>query len=234
MALVTDWPDLVNRDQLAQWSARQCSSLGGERFQATLDDMADLVRRDGLIEPGASYRSYGLLGSGKSTVLLEGGGEITGAPAAAAIMEEADALVAAVATIGGGLEAKVSALFAQNQILNAYALEEIGVAALFELSTSVANLIAAEAKAGGLEASSALFPGNDGFDLAQQRTVFELAEGGAIGMGVTDGAMLHPVKSSSMVFGLGKSMPRWDSTKDCESCKAREKCRYRRQDPAAA
>ncbi len=234
MPLITDWPNLVSRDQLAQWSARQCSALGGDRFQAALDDIADLVRTEELIEPRASYRTYGVLSADDKSIRLEGGGRLDDAPAAAGIMTDAQSLVAAVVTIGERLEAKASSLFAQNQVLTAYALEEIGVAALFELSTSLASVIGAEAKTTGLEASSALFPGNEGFAMREQKTVFELAAGEAIGMRITNGAMLFPVKSASMIIGLGRSMPRWDSTKDCETCKAREKCRYRRQERAAA
>ena len=234
MPVVTDWPELVNLERLSQWSARRCASLGRDRFADALETMLAVARADELIQPRAAYRSLEVDEIGDSWLRLQNGRVIERAPALATVMAGAPSLVVALTTIGERLEHEVSALFSRKQAVKALALEEIGVAALFELSTALSGLVAGEARALGLQTSSPLFPGDEGIDLGHQKTVFELAGGGDIGLRLSGAGMLYPVKSASMVMGLGARMPRWDRTRDCAVCKAREKCRYRQREQAAA
>lgn len=234
MPVLTDWPELVNAERLAGWTARRCSSRGAERLGDAIGAMLEVVRADGLIQPSAAYQSFEVAECGDDWVRLQNGVVIEQAPALAVVAARARSLVAAVTTIGERLEAEVSLLFSRKHALKALALEGIGVAAQFELSTALGGVVAGDAQALEMETSSAFFPGNDGFDLSQQKTVFELAGGGGIGMRLSAGGMLHPVKSGSLIFALGENMPRWDRTRDCAACRAREKCRYRRRDLEAA
>lgn len=233
MPKIADWPDLISADQIIQWSSRQCSPMNGDRFAEASHAMLELAKNEELIQPVAAYQSYGVSNIGDDWVRLESGDEICQAQVVAGVMAKAQKLIAAVVTIGERLEKKVTSLFAEKQTLKAFALEEVGVSAQFELSSALAAKVADEAGSIGLESSSALFPGNEGFDLRQQATVFKLAGGKEIGLRLSESAMLYPVKSASMVFGLGESMPRWEPTKDCETCKARDKCRFRRVRAAA-
>jgi cobalamin-dependent methionine synthase I len=233
MPCIAEWPELVSAERLAEWSTRQCSPMTGERFRDVSLAMLELAKSENLIQPQATYQLFDVAKSGDDWVRLENGDEIADAPAAAKVIAKAQSLIAAVVTIGDRLERRVSSLFSEKKTLKAFALEEIGVSAQFELSTALAERLAGEAGTLGLQCSSALFPGNDGFDLKQQSTVFKLAGGKKIGMRLSESAMLYPVKSASMIFGFGKKMPSWERTKDCETCKAREKCRFRRDKAAA-
>jgi hypothetical protein len=234
MPVVTDWPEMLNLERLNQWSARRCSSLSRDRFARALANMLEVARADDLIQPRVAYQFLDLAETDEDGLRLPNGSVIEWSPTVAEVMAKPQSLAVAVATIGSRLEAEVAALFSRKQAVKAMALEEIGVAALFELSTGLGNLVAEEAQAFGLKTSSPLFPGDDGIDLGHQKTVFELAGGGDIGMHLSGGAMLFPVKSASMIFGLGKHMPRWDQNKKCAVCKARNKCLYRWRGEAAA
>ncbi len=233
MPVVTDWPELVSANRLVQWSARQCTPTSGDRFQETLLTMLELAQKEELIQPLATYRSFGVSDCGYDWVRLDNGDEIALASAIIEIMGRAQKLIAAVVTIGDRLEKRVSTLFAEKQALKAFALEEVGVSAQFELSTALGVMIKEDAHAVSLQSSSALFPGNDGIDIRQQSKIFSLAGGEKIGMSLSESSMLHPVKSASMIFGFGKDIPQWNRTKDCEPCKARDRCCFRQNKAAA-
>ncbi|NQV55389.1 MAG: hypothetical protein HQ503_05980, partial [Rhodospirillales bacterium] len=144
-------------------------------------------------------------------------------------------IVVAVATLGPDLEEEVANFFKLKKAVNALALEEIAVAAMFELNNLIAAHMAEIAGAKGRKASSPLYPGNDGFAFSEQSVIYELAGGASAGIKLSGSGMLSPVKSASMVFAIGKTAPVWDRNEDCGTCKARELCRFRnREDTSIA
>jgi len=195
--------------------------------------MMDHVHENGLIQPRLAYETMALEAIDGDVIHLAGGAGLTEAPIVADKFRKAEVLVMAVATLGHGLEEEVANFFERKKAVNALALEEIAVAAMFELNDLIAAHIADVAGAKGLKASSPLYPGNDGFGLSQQRVVYELAGASGIGLKISDGGMLSPVKSASMIFAIGKTAMVWDRNEDCGTCKARELCRFRSREDAS-
>ena len=188
--------------------------------------LAEAVERR-LFRPAMAYRTWPVAETGPDWMRLECGARFTGAPDLAGRLGGATEVTAIVSTIGAGLDRAVAELFARKKALRALVLEEIGIAALYNFTDAIVSFIGVRATARGLEASSPIHPGNAGFDLSQQALVFELAAADRAGVRLATSGMMDPVKSVSMVVGLGERMPRWSRFEECDSCKARQTCRYR-------
>ena len=234
MPVKTEWPDFFSSPNFESWQELNCSRTLQPRFQREVREMHQFALEEKLLEPRLAYAALPITDIGEDWINLENGSKFTGANEVASNFAAADELVLAVGTIGEGLEKAIAEMFQNKNAIKALALEEVAVAAIFEFTNAVLSSIDGFAVSRELQASSPIYPGHGDFGIEQQRRVFELASGDEIGMRVLKTDMLYPAKSISLVFGLGRDMPRWDRKKDCETCKAREHCRFRNPESLAA
>jgi hypothetical protein len=95
---------------------------------------------------------------------------------------------------------------------------------LFALSRRLQDRIVADARKRGLSAAGELRAGDPGLALAAQAAVLRLARAAEIGLSVSRSELLHPLKSMSMILGIGVDLPpaRWSR---CDQCPSASKCR---------
>lgn len=138
---------------------------------------------------------------------------------------ELTALACGVATIGARLEQRVTALCAARNVSLAVALDEFGNRCLYLLSRRLQDRMLAAAHKRGLVLSGELRPGDPGLALEAQAVVLGLANGAAIGVTLTAGLLLRPLKSVSMVLGAGLDLPPavWSR---CDDCRSRPTCKF--------
>jgi hypothetical protein len=227
MPIMTDWRILEGAAKRARGLtlARHAGSDG--RIKALLGECVAEIEADGLLTPVVAYETLPSEDIGKEHILLSGGARLDGVPALAADLAGARALVAAVATIGAGLEERASRLFANKDPLRAMLLEELGTAALFELSDGLQGRIEDAVCAGEERLSDPFQPGDGGFPLAHQRLLCALAGAERAGIRLSGAGMMVPVKSMSLLFGVGAQVPRRACADRCATCQARDRCRYR-------
>ena len=133
----------------------------------------------------------------------------------------------AVGSIGPALDETTRDWTASGRELEAFVLGEIGNLAVGKLTDLIPRRVAEWAADRGLGASGALSPGGTGIDLAAQRVVVELASAQRIGVELTQTCMLTPLKSVSVLIGLGHGLPTWTRAQACELCASRDSCRLR-------
>ncbi|MDE1950499.1 MAG: hypothetical protein KGI35_17915, partial [Burkholderiales bacterium] len=121
------------------------------------------------------------------------------------------------------LEHFVGTLFAQRRASLAVMLDSLGNELLFALSRRVQDRILGEARRQGLTVAGELRAGDPGLQLQAQRTVLQLAGAADIGINLTPTLMMQPAKSTSIVQGVGRSLPvqTWSR---CDHCRSRERC----------
>jgi hypothetical protein len=134
----------------------------------------------------------------------------------------------AFCTIGEQLERYARQLAQNHQVLNSFILDAMGSAAIDNLVIEAGNRINSMAESKGLAASSPLFPGMDGLGLAAQPKFYEMVDAGRIGIRLSSGNVLYPLKSTSMVMGIGFRMPRWEKKHECARCSMAATCPYRK------
>jgi hypothetical protein len=200
------------------------------RFRRAAHQMAE---RDRLVAPAFRFAIVDLERPAAAT--LHAGGMSLHAPRLLPAAGELTALACGVATIGARLEQRVTALCAERSVSLALALDALGNHCLHVLSRRLQDRMLAAARNRGLVLAGELRPGDPGLALDAQPTVLGLADAGAIGISVTRGFLLHPLKSISLVLGAGLGLPpaHWSR---CDDCRSRQTCKFiaRAAEPARA
>lgn len=182
----------------------------------------ELARADELVDAAYSYRIVALEAPAAPT--LRAGGETVHAPRLLPESGQLTALACAVCTLGTRLEQRVTSLFAERRASLALALDQLGNELLFAASRRVQDRMLVDAARRGLSVAGELRAGDPGLALAEQATVLRLAQAGLIGVHVSDDQLMQPLKSVSMVMGVGLDLPpaQWSR---CDDCPRREKCK---------
>ena len=190
-----------------------------------------LIEREDLIKAAYCYRIVAL--DEPPDDRLRAGGE--GLDALRLVPESGrlTAVAAAVCTLGPALEQRTSQLFAQRQQSLALALDGAANELLFMLSRRLQDRIVVDARKHQLTAAGELRAGDPGLPLAAQPAVLRLAGAAELGVSVSRSQLLHPLKSISMLMGIGIDLPqsRWSR---CDECPSASKCQIAGQGLSAA
>lgn len=208
--ILAELPDLE-----ADGAGRAATTKNRRRAEALA-----LVKDEALVEAAYSYAIVDLerpAAPGEKLLYLGG----TALPASKLIPESGrlTALACAVATIGSQIDRRISGLFAEKRASLAVALDEVGNQLLFAVARVAEERIFAEAASRNLTLAGELRAGDPGLDLATQQTVLGLAGAEDIAVRVTQSQVMTPLKSVSMVLGVGIDLPKatWSRCDHCPS-----------------
>ena len=171
-----------------------------------------LLRRENLVQPAYSFCVVPL----EAPKLLPSSGMLT-------------ALACGVATIGAALEQRVSALFGERRASLAVALDALGNELLLAVVRRAQDRVHTLLRRRGLTMAGELRAGDPGLALEAQPAVLRLAHARRAGVTLAHGSTMHPLKSASMVLGVGLDLPRarWSR---CDTCPNLPRCRVARAD----
>ena len=193
------------------------------------NEALEMVRQEQLLETGWSYRIVPLTEKPDANdPWLKADGASFHAPRLIPNSGELTALACAVCTIGPKLGARVTTLFAERRMSLALALDDLGNALLLELVRRMEDRILADVRRQKLSMAGELRAGDPGLALSAQGDVLRLAGAEEIGVTVASGGSLQPLKSASMVQGVGINLPpaRWSR---CDDCAHSQKCRVAKE-----
>jgi len=137
-------------------------------------------------------------------------------------------LAVAVCTIGPQLEEAVRAMFAAEQVAEGTVLDGVGSAAVEELSQRACRMFEDMARSHGWTTSIPFSPGEPDWPLEAQRDVLDLVGAEQVGVRLSDSYLMYPLKSLSLVVGMGEHLTVGGSP--CEFCSLNEVCRYRKRE----
>lgn len=140
----------------------------------------------------------------------------------------AQQIAVAICTIGADLEQAAGAMFAAGDFVDAAILDGVGSAAVEELSQRVCREIEGLAKQNGLSTSIPLSPGEPDWPVEAQQDLFDLLPAAEIGVTLTESYMMRPLKSLSLVMGIGHDLASGGSP--CDHCSLSDVCRYRQHE----
>lgn len=186
------------------------------------NEALELARIEELVDAAYCYRIVPL--DAPATPWLRAGGETLHAPRLLPESGQLTALACAVCTLGARFEQRVGALFAERRNSLALALDELGNELLFAVSRRAQDRMQADARRRGLCMAGELRAGDPGLALEAQSAVLRLAQAELIGVRVNQRHLMHPLKSTSMVLGIGIDLPpaHWSR---CDDCARRAQCR---------
>lgn len=185
-------------------------------------DAINLARDESLVEAAYCYRVVALDEPASADLIAEG--EMLHAPRLLPDSGTLTSLAFAVCTIGTRLERRVSMLFSERKASLALALNDLGNELLFEVSRRAQDRISADVARRQLSMAGELRAGDPGLALEAQGAVLRLARAETIGVSLTASSLMFPVKTTSMVLGVGIDLPPANWSR-CDECTKRDKCR---------
>jgi hypothetical protein len=193
---------------------------------ARAEEILDHIVAGNWFEPALSYRIEPVASRGPGFMTFPGGMRLR-SQLLSHRLGRATHLAFAVCTLGGRFTAELRRLFAAQQPAQAMIIDALATLAIYRLGEEFEKLMQLIAVEMTLQASGPINPGEDGFDLSEQRTVLQIAGGADIGVSLSSGAMLSPEKSMTTIIGLGRRMQHWTRADNCSRCRARERCQFR-------
>ena len=176
-----------------------------------------------LIEPRALVEYFDVEALKHNRLVLTNGGYLQG-DLIREHLATAQKIAVIVVTIGEKLENLAYQVMPEDATFG-LALDGLGTAAVDRLSNLVTVKIEQEAASKGLQTSLPISPGLIGWPTDKgQSQIFKLVDSSKIGIKLTESMMMIPVKSVSVVIGLGKDMEVTENM--CEYCSMRDTCRF--------
>ncbi len=153
------------------------------------------------LHPQVVYRILNILRISKALVVLENGAEFRGFGIARGLAGSS-AVIAAVATLGAGLEQEISR-FKEVDSAFALALDGLGTAAISSLTTAARHFWTQLIAGGPHSTTAPLYPGMRGWNLAAAQTeLFSLLDAQSVGVRLDSSFLVMPSKSVSLIIGV--------------------------------
>jgi hypothetical protein len=169
-----------------------------------------------LIRPRFVFETWPVAAVTEGTVELAGGARLALAGATRR-WGPIQAVGLGVCTLGEALERRVDELLARREFPVAFMLDSVGWAGVEALAGQLGNWICNRLMAQGVKATPRLAPGYTGWDIWDQRVLFDLLAVQRIGVRLNDSCVMIPGKSLSFGMGLGPDV-RVDQTHKCRRC----------------
>jgi len=234
MPAITDIPIRLSSEDIARHWNRHGDRQLAPSLRNNLHELLAGLETGQWLDSAIHYRILDITGHGRGWLSV--GETRLDSDMVAEYLLQATHMVCGVCTLGHRLMQQIRGWFAEKKHLQAVLLDEIGTLLLYKISDYFELLMCEKAKSMGLQASSALNPGDDGFDLCWQGTVLELAGGAAIGVTMQGSGTLSPHKSLTSVIGLGRGISAYSRTsaQRCQDCGSRKRCPHSLALPAGS
>ncbi len=217
-------PLAIDADEVLRFQGYKKSvDTPGPEVLALFDEALALGRS--LIVPRAVVRWLAVTRLGGDTV--EAGGVTLTIPDVGRLWGPIEWVATAVCTIGEGLERRAAELWEARELPLASMLDSVGSGAVESLAEYVNDLLCQEAIPLGLPVTNRVSPGYGHWDVSQQKALFALCPGDAIGISLNEACFMNPVKSISLLAAAGTRARVDHYFSQCARCWMRD-CAYRR------
>jgi hypothetical protein len=226
MTLRTDWRIEFDGEQYAAQAGGNLPRLLAQPrvqadWQAALAEAADFVR------PAAVWDAFPIAQFRHEQLILANGARLGNGPLTT-VVAGATHLVIGVCTIGRGLSERISEDQRAGQRLRAMFLDDLGSWAVDQVRQQLCRQVEADATAKGLRASASLSPGESEWSVRDQEVIFSVLDTREIGVTLTESLVMSPLKSLSLVVGIGPGPLGVEGGSNCDFCTIRERCQHRR------
>lgn len=189
---------------------------------------AALADAHALVRPAAIWEAFAIQELRHERLVLADGTKIGGGPVASVVAGSSH-LVVGVCTVGPEISQRISEHQRHGHRLRAMFLDDLGSWAVDQVRQQLCRTIEAEAAARGWRASTSLSPGESEWSVADQAAIFSLLDTGPIGVSLTESLVMSPIKSLSLIVGIGPGPLGVEGGANCDFCTIRERCAYRQR-----
>jgi hypothetical protein len=184
-----------------------------------------------LMDPVACYDSFPVAEFRHERVRLENGVSLGGGPLVS-VVGGAESFIVAVCTVGDDVRRQMKAWQKEGRRFEAMVLDELASWAVDQIRMQLFADLSDDFKGRGWRTSAVLSPGESSWSVKDQKKIFQLLDASAIGVSLSDGYVMSPLKSLTLVFGAGPRPLGVEDASNCDFCSLKEQCRYREMRPA--
>lgn len=227
MPVIRDIPISLKTKEIIPRAGFRGQSYIRPEIKNLIVELLAKVKKDRLLEPAIAYEIYSLADMSRKQGRLESPEEIH-EPLLFSLLSKAEEFAAVVCTIGPRLEKQATTFFKQNEPLRGFLLDGIGSAAVDLLADDACKRLTETACYRGYRAGSPISPGMQGIPIKEQQWLFNLVPAEEIGVSLTSSGVMSPLKTTSMVIGIGSNMETGTRAAVCVQCGLRTTCPYRK------
>lgn len=177
-----------------------------------------------LLEPRVAYEKHRIQEFINTGIKLDNGKTIEG-ELIQKHFDHSEDIVIAVCTIGNKLDEMVANTFSENPAL-ALAIEGMASAATEVLGNTFCNYLESLVGKEDLMINLPINPGMVGWPVEEgQPQIFDILDTKVIGVTLESSGLMKPLKSLSMVIGVGRSFDK--HVKSCDLCSLQKTCIYK-------
>ncbi len=226
MPLLPDLPLDITIDQVLLGQGADPQVIRARRPRLVAAAERALAEGLPLLAPRVAYEQLAVREVRHERILLENGHALTG-PLVAGQLMTAEKVVVLLCTVGDAIE-KLSLRTLESDPVHSLALYGVGSAAAEALSTAACRCFGEQAARQGLLTTVPLSPGLEGWPVERgQPEVFRILDAAAIGVELLPSFLMRPVKSTSLVVGIGKQVD--TNARICDFCSRRYTCAFQEQ-----
>lgn len=224
MPISRDWNIEINQDSFMQeyghTFARVLRRPGmAEAFDETFREAA------GLVEPVVAWDRFPVREMRHEKVILTDGRRIGNGPVTT-VMGGAEQVAIGVCTIGPRLPERVREHKDGGDALRSMLLDQLGTLAVAQLSQLFYQQLREDASCQGWQISTYLSPGESEWSVRDQAVIFDLVDAAQIGVSLTETMLMKPIKSVSLMAGIGPRPMGVPGATHCDYCTMADRCPY--------
>jgi hypothetical protein len=143
------------------------------------------------------------------------------------VMGGAAQMAIAVCTVGQAISERIHAHREAGEVVSSMLLDQLGTLAVGQLCQQFYAWLKDDVCSRGLHISTYLSPGESEWSIEDQAVIFRLLDTVSIGVSLTESLLMMPVKSLSLMAGIGPQPMGAPGTTHCDYCTMKNKCLYR-------
>jgi len=223
---------IVKSDFELEFDTQKYISHHGESFKRLLENTSIreqfesvLMEAKGVCQPIAGYDVFPITKFMHDSIQLADGTRIGGGPVVS-VMAGAQELIVGVCTLGSNVDAQIKSYSACKDRLKMMILDELATWGVDQVRMGLVEYLAQKYGSDGWHTSTCLSPGESEWSVKEQAKIFKLLDTQQIGVSLSQGLVMYPLKSLSLILGAGPYPMGGEGLSSCDFCSLKERCRY--------
>lgn len=224
MQISRDWPVRVDQAEFMQEYGHTYTRVlrrpgMPEIVDATFAEVADLI------QPVVAWDTFPVQEMRHEKVLLANGKRIGNGPVTT-VMGGAECVAIGVCTVGAAVVDRIHEYKDRGEAVRSMLVDQLATLAVAQLSNLFYRRLETETALQGLHISTYLSPGESEWSIKDQAVIFDLLDTTQIGVSLTESLLMVPVKSLSLMAGLGPSPMGVPGATHCDYCTMVGRCPF--------
>ena len=223
----------VKRDWIIEFDEEQYIAFQGEVFVPVLKNPGwmqtfreAVAEMSAVIQPAACWDFFPIEKFLHEKLVLADGTRLGGGPVTT-VMGGAEQLIVAVCTVGAGADRLIDISQKKKDYFKTMILHDVASWGVDLVRQQVCQMFEIEAKENGLRVSAPLSPGESVWSVEEQAILFSLLDTEQIEVTLTPSMIMVPLKSLSLIVGIGSQPMGVEGASNCDFCTIKERCNYR-------